>query len=189
MTIIISSIIYYSHTRALLQHFQYTIEKLHPALWYISDYNVGGQRYNPADTRRWINVVLTLVHRLRRWTYCKPTLIQRPLLLGSSKQCAARRSGSSPSVIVGPCTIGLTLILGSCVCWTRIRTTDPVPRYHTTKALYTQKMRDIDTYCFGFGSAFVTPVQHWYRQTDRQIALFQKYNKVKSFMSTMNKWF
>ena len=36
-----------------LQHFQYTIEKLHPALWaYISDYNVGGQRYNPTDTRR-----------------------------------------------------------------------------------------------------------------------------------------
>ena len=31
----------------------------------------------PADTRRWINVVLTLVHRLRRWTNVKPTWIQR----------------------------------------------------------------------------------------------------------------
>ena len=26
----------------------------------------------PADTRRWINVDLTLVHRLRRWTDVKP---------------------------------------------------------------------------------------------------------------------
>ena len=33
--------------------------------------------YNPADTRRWINIGLTLVHRLRRWTNVKPTLIQR----------------------------------------------------------------------------------------------------------------
>ena len=31
----------------------------------------------PADTRRWINVGLALVHRLRRWTNAKPTLIQR----------------------------------------------------------------------------------------------------------------
>ena len=30
----------------------------------------------PADTRRWFIVILTLVHRLRRWTNGKPTLIQ-----------------------------------------------------------------------------------------------------------------
>ena len=29
----------------------------------------------PADTRRYINVVLTLVNRLRRWTNVTPTLI------------------------------------------------------------------------------------------------------------------
>ena len=31
----------------------------------------------PADTRRRINVSLTLVHRLRRWTNAKPTVILR----------------------------------------------------------------------------------------------------------------
>ena len=30
----------------------------------------------PADTRRWINVVLTVVHRLRRCTNVKPTFVQ-----------------------------------------------------------------------------------------------------------------
>ena len=30
----------------------------------------------PADTRRWINVGLTLVQRRRRWTSVKPTLMQ-----------------------------------------------------------------------------------------------------------------
>ena len=33
--------------------------------------------YFPANTRRWINVGLTLVQRRRRWTNVKPTLIQR----------------------------------------------------------------------------------------------------------------
>ena len=32
---------------------------------------------NQADTRRSINVVLMLVHRLRHWTNVNPTLIQR----------------------------------------------------------------------------------------------------------------
>ena len=32
---------------------------------------------HPTDTRRRISVVLTLVHRLRRWLNVKPTLIQR----------------------------------------------------------------------------------------------------------------
>ena len=31
--------------------------------------------FNPADTRRWINVGLTLVHRLRRWTNVEATYI------------------------------------------------------------------------------------------------------------------
>ena len=31
----------------------------------------------PADKRRWINVCLTLVHRLRRWSNVEPALIQR----------------------------------------------------------------------------------------------------------------
>ena len=37
---------------------------------------------SPADTRRWINVGLTLVHRLRRWTNGKPTLNQRLVSAG-----------------------------------------------------------------------------------------------------------
>ena len=37
--------------------------------------------YYPVDTRRWINVGLTLVHRLRRWINVKPTWIQRLVLL------------------------------------------------------------------------------------------------------------
>ena len=36
----------------------------------------------PVDTRRWSNVGLTLVHRLRRWTNFKPTLIQRLVSAG-----------------------------------------------------------------------------------------------------------
>ena len=39
----------------------------------------------PANTRRWINVGLTLVHRLRRWTNVKPTLIQRRVSAGIAK--------------------------------------------------------------------------------------------------------
>ena len=40
---------------------------------------------SPAETRRWINGSLTLVHRLRRWASGKPTLIQRLFcMLGSS---------------------------------------------------------------------------------------------------------
>ena len=35
------------------------------------------QRLYPADTRRWMNVRLSLFHRLRHWTNFKPTLIQR----------------------------------------------------------------------------------------------------------------
>ena len=37
---------------------------------------------NPTDTRRWINVGLTLVQRRRRWTNNKPTLIQRLVSAG-----------------------------------------------------------------------------------------------------------
>ena len=40
----------------------------------------------PVDTRRWINVGLTLVQRRRRWTNVKPALIQS--LLGS--RCVSR---------------------------------------------------------------------------------------------------
>ena len=39
---------------------------------------------SPADTRRRINVDLTLVHRLRRWTNGKPTLIPRLVSAGRS---------------------------------------------------------------------------------------------------------
>ena len=39
---------------------------------------------NPADTRRWINVGLTLVHRLRRGIKVKPTLIQYLVSAGES---------------------------------------------------------------------------------------------------------
>ena len=38
--------------------------------------------YIPADTRRWINVGLTLVQRRRRWTNVEPTLIQRIVSAG-----------------------------------------------------------------------------------------------------------
>ena len=38
--------------------------------------------YGPADTRRSINVGSTLVHRLRRWTNVKPTLIQHLVSAG-----------------------------------------------------------------------------------------------------------
>ena len=34
------------------------------------------------DTSRWFNAVLTLVHRLRRWTNVKPALIQRLVSAG-----------------------------------------------------------------------------------------------------------
>ena len=37
----------------------------------------------PADTRRWINVGLTLVQRSRRWTNVKTTLIQRRVSAGN----------------------------------------------------------------------------------------------------------
>ena len=40
-------------------------------------------RGNPTDTRRWINVGLTLVQRRRRWTNGKSTLIQRFVSAGS----------------------------------------------------------------------------------------------------------
>ena len=36
----------------------------------------------PADTRRWINVGLMLVHRLRHWTNVKPTLLERLVSAG-----------------------------------------------------------------------------------------------------------
>ena len=42
-------------------------------------------RNSPADARRWINVGLTLVHRLRRWTNVKPTLIQHLVSAGSGR--------------------------------------------------------------------------------------------------------
>ena len=37
---------------------------------------------SPADTRRWINVGLTLVQRRRMWTNVKPTLIQHLVSAG-----------------------------------------------------------------------------------------------------------
>ena len=37
---------------------------------------------DPADTRRWINVCLTLVHCLLRWTNVKPTLLKRLVFAG-----------------------------------------------------------------------------------------------------------
>ena len=40
---------------------------------------------HPADTRRWINVDLTLVQRRRRWTNVKPTLIQRIVCAGQPR--------------------------------------------------------------------------------------------------------
>ena len=42
----------------------------------------GGSTTYPAETRRLINVGLTLVHRLRRWTNVNPTLIQRLVSAG-----------------------------------------------------------------------------------------------------------
>ena len=44
--------------------------------------NVHYDKYHSADTRRWINVGLTLVQRRRRWTHGKPTLIQRLVSAG-----------------------------------------------------------------------------------------------------------
>ena len=41
-----------------------------------------GLSHIPVDTRRWINVGLTLVQRRRRWTNVKPALIQRPVSAG-----------------------------------------------------------------------------------------------------------
>ena len=57
------------------------------------------QRCNPTDTRRWINVGCTLVHRLRRWTNDKPPLIQRIVSAGSW-----REGGSAHAWFWGPWT-------------------------------------------------------------------------------------
>ena len=35
-----------------------------------------------ADTRRWVNIVLAMVHRLRRWINAQPTLIKRLVSAG-----------------------------------------------------------------------------------------------------------
>ena len=43
----------------------------------ITSLNTRSSHDNPADTKRWINVCLTLVQPRRRWTNVKPTLIQR----------------------------------------------------------------------------------------------------------------
>ena len=51
---------------------------------------------SPAHTRRWINVGLTLVHRLRRWTSAKPTLIQR---LGRHWCWSIRRGLPNPQLV------------------------------------------------------------------------------------------
>ena len=37
----------------------------------------------PANTRRWPNIELMLVHRLRRWTNISPTFDQRLVFAGS----------------------------------------------------------------------------------------------------------
>ena len=43
--------------------------------------------YRPADTRRWINVSLTLVQRRTRWTNVKPTLFQSLVSAGRIVLC------------------------------------------------------------------------------------------------------
>ena len=53
-----------------------------------------------ADIIRWINIVLTLVHRLRRWTSVKTTLIQRLMSAGrysSSRYVFPAGQQSQPS--------------------------------------------------------------------------------------------
>ena len=46
---------------------------------------------NPADTRRRINVGLTLIHRLRRWTNVEPTLIRCLVPAGKGIRVTASR--------------------------------------------------------------------------------------------------
>ena len=61
-----------------------------------------------ADTRRWINAGLTSVHRLRRWTSVKPTLIQRLVSAGSLRMGRDNRSrwgtySAAPPTPSSPC--------------------------------------------------------------------------------------
>ena len=92
---------------------------------------------DPADTRRWINVGLTLTHCLLRWTNVKPTLLKRLVFAGSMRtgagsrnllgrlQIVARKKPfSSPKVahhssrILAPPPEG-EYISWSCVSWSR----------------------------------------------------------------------
>ena len=50
---------------------------------------------NLAVTRRWINIVLTLVHSLRRWTNVKP-FIQRRVSAGKQTGCPWPRASGQP---------------------------------------------------------------------------------------------
>ena len=54
----------------------------------------------PADARRWINVVLTLVHRLRRWANVKPALIQRLVSAGTAPCDDSRQKWQESSICV-----------------------------------------------------------------------------------------
>ena len=48
------------------------------------------------DTRRWINVGLTLVQRRRRWTNVKPTSIQRLVSAGMAIYVQPFFKGTGP---------------------------------------------------------------------------------------------
>ena len=70
----------------------FVAEYLHLTIWALAANNIRwfgagsmmGKCFKPytADAICWINVGLTLVHRLRRWTNVKPTLIQRLVSAG-----------------------------------------------------------------------------------------------------------
>ena len=76
----------------------------------------------PADTRRWINVGLTLVHRLRRWTNVKPTLIQRLVSAGihssNVSQPGNARCRTKDDLMLGQCFVpdGNRLLARVCAC-------------------------------------------------------------------------
>ena len=63
----------------------------------------------PAETRRWINVGLTLVHRLRRWTKVKPTLIQCLVSAGLHLKLVVNDWDLSNKTIHGYCKLLLKI--------------------------------------------------------------------------------
>ena len=60
-----------------------------PRLWCMGIMVSDRSKAKPADTRRFINVGLTFVHRLRRWTNVKPTWIQRLVSAGIASNNAS----------------------------------------------------------------------------------------------------